>query len=50
MLMEELIKEILRIVKQMEKENIVVLMDQLIKEIGRMVKQMEKQNIVLLMK
>jgi hypothetical protein len=35
--MDQLIKEILRIVKSMEKENCVVLMDQFIKVILRMV-------------
>ena len=48
-LVERLIKEIIRMIKNMEKENIVLLMEIFIKEILRIIKDMEKENFVLLM-
>ncbi len=41
MLMDKLIKENGRMVKEMEKENAVGLVDKLIKDIGRMVKRFD---------
>jgi hypothetical protein len=37
--MDQLIKEIISIIINMEKENVVVLMDQLIKVFGKMIKK-----------